>query len=171
MIGSLISRLIAAFLAYQSLKGITSLPLFFVYDMTPIDDSIAPLRLFLAHLIPIVFFVVLAVLFWLKAESIGKLFVRDSAENKFSPKPESDWSLTLISLIGVYFVIEALVDGAALVVQAILSSRMTLEQKLFSGLQTEHTSGFISIGLQIIIGLTLIFRASGLSALVNRLRG
>jgi hypothetical protein len=172
MTGALVSRLIAAFLAYQSLKGITSLPLSFIFNMTPLDDSNAPLKFFLAQLIPVVIFIVLAVLFWLKAESIGGLFVSDSAENKLSLKPESDLSLTLLSLIGVYFVIEALINGSALGVHAILASRMTIEQRLFSGIQTaNHTAEFISIGLQIIIGLTLIFRASGFSALVKHLRG
>lgn len=172
MTGALVSRLIAAFLAYQSLAGITSLPLSFTLQMSLIDDSSAPLNLFLPQLLPIVIFIVLAILFWLQAETIGRFFVRDSAENKLSPKPESDLSLTLISLIGVYFVIEALVDGSALVVQAILASRLTHEEQLFSGVETAtHSAEFISIGLQIIIGLALIFRASGLSALVKNLRG
>ncbi len=115
--------------------------------------------------------VALGVLIWLFADKLAKLALARPQQQVFeSDIPVAEWQAVAFSVVGIWNVVAALVDLAHRIVQVMLAHSVTAEDGAVALWPEGMTSELVGLGMQLLLGLVLLFGARGLVGLIRKYR-
>ena len=115
--------------------------------------------------------VTLGILIWLFADKLAKLALARPQQQVFeSDISVAEWQAIAFSVVGIWNVVVAMVDLTRRGIQILLMRSVTAEDGAIALWPDGMTAELIGLGMQLLLGLVLLFGARGLVGLIGRYR-
>ena len=171
-LAALSCRFLALFTAISLIQSSSVFVSFFASALDARQSATITLPMALLQLAPVAGLILVALLLWTQADFIGARMVGENDESLVSAPTEERWQALAFSVVGLFVLTRALPQLATQI--AILLAANSSTSNPYTDVFTRQSSFYagiwISLAIEIALGLWLLFGARGLVFLLANIR-